>query len=504
MDKLAPKVRAQDVNHLPLAGPRENSTCAHPLDGIWAQLVEALGQDFLTLWRVERESLSTEGTNIILTVGHDFQRARVLKAVQPVLATIASARIGEHATVAVRVAARSASPSARVADSPTPEKRSDREIGKDSRIAPTKNSDRTSAPESDPPAEHRQRRPSISFDEVVRGDCNGFAMDALKHVVKRIGAVSPLLIHGPTGAGKTKLLEALYGEARRAGVGRCLFMTAEQFTTNFLEALGSRGLASFRQKYREVDLLIIDDIQFFVGKKSTLNEVSHTVDTLIRRERQIVFSSDRPKQRLEGLGHDLVSRMASGLHCEVAPPNAEMRKKILSQEAQKRNVSLSDEMLSHLADGLEGDARLLVGAINRIEASSRFLGQNIDMVLAKETVRSLGSESRSVVRLPDIEGIVCELFGLPARSLQASSRGRERETVEPRMFAMWLARRLTRSGLAEIGTFFGSRSHSTVLSAKQKVDQWIEEKRDLQLEAGRFRVDEAIRHAESRLAIRSG
>ncbi|HEX5446147.1 MAG TPA: chromosomal replication initiator protein DnaA, partial [Pirellulales bacterium] len=316
------------------------------------------------------------------------------------------------------------------------------------------------------------RRRFANLESFVVGASNRLAWVAAQSVAARLGVSSPLVLHGPTSAGKTHLLEGIYTDVKRLRAGaQVVYLSAEQFTTFFLEALHGSGLPSFRRKYRGLDLLIIDDIQFLAGKRATLTELLHTIDSFLREGRQLVFAADRPPSELSALGPEFVTRLQGGLVCGVDLPEYETRLGMVRQLAGRLELSLSDEVQEFVAANIATHARELSGALNRLDATSRALQKPITLALAEQTLaESIRRQSRGL-RLTDIEQAVCEVFGLEPRTLQSNRKGKH--VNHPRMLAMWLARKHTRAALSEIGHFFGGRSHSTVISAQKKVSDWM-------------------------------
>lgn len=339
------------------------------------------------------------------------------------------------------------------------------------------------------------RRRFAAPESFVTGPSNQLARVAADMVHKRPGQFSPLLIHGPTGVGKTHLLEGIWTAARKARPGgSAVYLSAEQFTTYFIEALRGSGLPSFRRKYRDVGLLIIDDLQFFRGKRSTLVELLYTIDTMLRGGRQLVFAADRPLAELAELGAELTSRLAAGMTCGIEPPEHATRLGIVTQMARRLQVKVPDDVLHLIASRLTNHARELSGALCRLQATSQALEQPIRLAMAEEALAEMIHHGSRTVRLPDIQKAVCDVFGLEPESLKSGSKGRR--VSHPRMLAMWLARKHTRAALIEIGHFFGRRSHSTVLSAQKRVDRWLAAGEPIDLADRTAGIDEAIRRVE--------
>ena len=342
------------------------------------------------------------------------------------------------------------------------------------------------------------RRPLSTLDEFVLGPSNCVDFTAAQRVLQNLGQVSPLLVYGPTGTGKTHLLEGLAHAARQfRGLKRVVLLSSEQFTSYFLEALRGSGLPSFRRKYRDVDVLLVDDVQFFTGKRATIVELKHTVDTLLRDRRQLVFAADRPLGEISGLGPELMARISGGLVCSLEPPEEETRLRVLRQLARQRRFAVPDEVLQLIARRVTGDFRQLGGALNRLQAMGEALRQPVTAELAESSLADVFRSATRIVRLPDIETAVCDVFGIDVRSLQ--SHRKSKTLAQPRMLAMWLARKFTRAAFSEIGEYFGRRSHSTVISAQKKVDHWLVGGGKIQLGPGDCDVRDVLRRVESRL-----
>jgi len=342
------------------------------------------------------------------------------------------------------------------------------------------------------------RRKFASLSTFVSGRSDALALASAEAVARRPGEMTPLLIHGPTGVGKTHLLEGIWTAARKACRQlTAVYLSAEEFTTYFLEALRGSGLPSFRRKYRGVELLILDDLQFLAGKRATQVELLHTVDTLLRQGRQLVFAADRSPAELGELLPELTTRLEGGMVCRIEPPDYATRLGILAQMAARRRLDVPPEVQQFIASRLTNHARELSGALCRLQATSQALGRPITLPLAEEALAEMICQSSRVVRLPDIERAVCDVFGVEPASLHSDRKAKR--VSYPRMLAMWLARKHTRAALSEIGEFFGRRSHSTVISAQKRVDGWMAAGEPLILAERTWDVDEAIRQVERKL-----
>ncbi|MGC3971523.1 MAG: chromosomal replication initiator protein DnaA [Pirellulales bacterium] len=353
-----------------------------------------------------------------------------------------------------------------------------------------------------PAAAAPSRKPTLPrrlhrFDEFVVGASNRLAYASAVGCTERLGGITPLVLHGPTGVGKSHLLEAIVEAARRAHPQiETALLSAEQFTSSFLEALNGGGLPNFRRKFRNLHLLAIDDLQFLAGKKATLVELVHTLDQLQRDGKQIVFTADRSPAELTFLGPELRNRLFGGLVVGLETPDMQTRFGITGRIAARLGLELPHDVREFVAARFTSHARELSGALKRLLAAARAYERPIDLKLAEQTLADLLQHQQKTVRLADIDKAVRDVFGLETESLQSSRKGKE--VSHPRMLAMWLARKYTRAALSEIGRYFGGRSHSTVISAQKKVDVWMSRGEPLPTPSGECRFEEALRRVEKR------
>jgi chromosomal replication initiator protein len=346
------------------------------------------------------------------------------------------------------------------------------------------------------------RNQTAGLDNFVVGPSNEYAYRSAQLIVAPGNhKPSPLLFHGPTGVGKTHLLRAVRVEyLRRHRRARAVYLTAEQFTTEFVQAVRGSGLPSFRQKSRGAELLLIDDLQFFVGKRATLEELLHTIDALVAEGHVLVLASDRGVADLAargGLGPELVSRLAGGLACELQPPEFATRLEILRGLCPQMDLKLADDVLTMVAGQVTAGGRELRGALLRLQSLSLAYDEPISRDMAERALADLAQQSARSVRLSDVEQAVCHVFGVEPSQLRSQRKGRA--VSEPRMLAMWLARKYTRAPWSEIGQFFGRRSHSTVISAHRRVERLLGEEAKIDLTGQHCTVEEAIRRVESAL-----
>jgi len=345
-----------------------------------------------------------------------------------------------------------------------------------------------------PPSANGRRR-FANLESFVTGPTSQLAHAAADSVARRPGELSPLLVYGPTGVGKTHLLEGVWTAVRKHHPRTTvIYLTAEQFTTDFLQALRGSGVPSFRRKYRSVDVLVLDDLQFFRGKRATQIELLYTIDTLLKHRRQLVLAADRPPEEISDMGPELTGRLASGIACRIEPPDYRTRLGIVTRMADRFGMRVPEEVKQYVASHLTSHARELSGALCRLRATSQALGRPITLALAEEELAELIRASRRTVRLPDIEKAMCDAFGLEPKTLQSGAKSKC--VSHPRMLAMWLARKYTRSALSEISTYFGRRSHTTVISAQKRVDRWLADGQSIELADRTWEVGDAVQQVE--------
>jgi len=341
-------------------------------------------------------------------------------------------------------------------------------------------------------------RPGYDLNSFVVGDCNRLAFAAADAVVRMLGTYSPLVFHGPSGVGKTHLLEGIWRAVKQRHPRiAAIYLSAEQFTTAYVEALHKGGIPVFRQKYRGLQLFLLDDLHFFVGKRQTQIELLYTIDSLLKSGCQIVCAADRPPCEIRELSQELVSRLEGGVVCRVDPPDIAVRSQIVARLVRETGVVLSAEVQAWIAERFTRNVRQVIGAVRRLEAAARALRRPLDVPLAEEILGDMLGDVCCQINLPDIEREVCHAFGLPEGALQTNRK--DREITYPRMLAMWLARKYTRANLVEIGRYFGKRSHATVISAQKKVEFWVREGYRLSSAKGERSVHETLKELERRL-----
>lgn len=311
----------------------------------------------------------------------------------------------------------------------------------------------------------------FTFDRFVAGKSNQLAFAACQQVAVNPGSTghNPLFIYGPTGLGKTHLMHSVGNAVLKANPqARILYMTSERFVGEFVTAL-QRGLMNeFKRIYRSLDVLLIDDIQFFAGKGSSQEEFFHTFNALLEGSRQIILTSDKFPREINDLDERLKSRFSWGLTLQVEPPELETRVAILMKKAEQNGIALPQPSAFFVAQHVQANVRELEGALNKVIATARFKGRPIDLELVKESLKDILAVRAKQINIENIQKVVAEYYRIPLREL--TGKKRNRSYARPRQVAMSLARELTSHSYPEIGHAFDGRDHSTVIHACEKID----------------------------------
>lgn len=316
--------------------------------------------------------------------------------------------------------------------------------------------------------------PRYTFDNFVEGSSNRFARAASLAVAQSPAkAYNPLFIYGGVGLGKTHLMQAIchYVKAHFGQEFKICYMPSEKFTNELIDAIQRHSTPNFRQKYRNTDLLVIDDIQFIAGKESTQEEFFNTFNTLYDAHKQIVISSDRPPKEIARLEERLISRFGWGLITDIQPPDFETRIAILKKKVEKEPVKVPDEVIFFIAELINTNIRELEGALIRVIAYSLLEEKGISLTLTKDVLKDLLKGPKKLINTGQILQVVAEELGLSPQEIKTKKRNKN--TVLARQIAMYVIRELTDLSLPEIGDFFGGRDHTTVLHSYNKIKKEI-------------------------------
>ena len=319
---------------------------------------------------------------------------------------------------------------------------------------------------------HNRLNPRYTFDAFIVGNSNRLAHAASLAVAEAPGeSYNPLFLYGGVGLGKTHLLHAIGHQGVQTGLA-VLYVSSEQFTNEIVNAIRYRTTEEFRAKYRSVDILLVDDIQFIAGKESTEEEFFHTFNSLHEMSKQIVICSDRPPKAIVSLEERLRSRFEWGLIADIQPPDLETRMAILRVKADVLRYQVPDEIIAYIASRVQTNIRELEGCLNRLMAYQQLHRTDLTMEVARAAMSSLGNDNRE----PRLTGqqiiqAVAEYYRISLDDI--CGKQRDKHIVKPRQIAMYLIRQETQSSLLEIGQLFGGRDHSTVLHACEKIDQAV-------------------------------
>ena len=421
------------------------------------QLRSRLGRDTHNMWFAPLRVAALDGQQITLEAPNEFSEVwlkdNYISLLQDAVAVAAGCKLqvkfrvgnGSAATVPVSVA------------------------------PPVKTKNAEPAPERSANNHEPLFNPKNTFESFVVGNNNNFAYAAAQAVAQAPGkSYNPLFLYGGVGLGKTHLLHAIgqYVAGNRKGA-RVAYVSSEKFTNEYIDGIQNNQHAKFRKKYRQTDVLLIDDIQFLAGKERIQEEFFHTFNALHESHKQIVLTCDRPASEIQGLENRLVSRFEWGLVTDLQPPDIEMRLAILNKKAQTMGVTLPDEVVNFLASRIRTNVRRLEGALIRVASYASLTGKKLSIEVVEGLLREiLHEEGRLTISIEVIQKKVAEHFDI--RLADMTSKRRPENIAFPRQIAMYLSRQLTESSLNTIGEAYGGRDHGTVLHACRLVKDRME------------------------------
>lgn len=318
--------------------------------------------------------------------------------------------------------------------------------------------------------------PSYTFEAFIEGSCNQLAKSAAQAVAKKPGGTSfnPLMIYGGVGLGKTHVVQALGNEIKTALSSKfVLYVSSEQFTTQFIEALRGNSMQDFSHFYLQADLLIIDDVQFLAKKEKTQEIFFHIFNHLHQAGKQIVMTCDCPPRELKGLQERLLSRFKWGLTADLQPPDFETRVAIIQSKMEADGINISDELVKYIAQNVDTNIRELEGVLISLIAYASLNKEEINLALARQVVKNIVQEPGTTeMSMEHIQKTVAAYYSVSLENLRSKSR--KRELVAARQMAMFFAKRYTNHSLKSIGHYFGGRDHSTVIHALQTVNDMLD------------------------------
>ena len=476
------------------------------LDALWQEILakvqESLTQDVCQRWLAPLRPVSLDQTTLTLATESETARQIIEKKYIPFLEDALFAVRGEEKNVVLETEAHEEKPAAKKESRPSPRKiqKAERAAHKTrSRVGLVREDGPVQqslldaenlvddAPEEEKPAPRKTRssahalpspiapgdastlNPKYTFDTFVTGKSNQLAHAASLSVAENPGhSYNPLFLYGGVGLGKTHLMHAI-GHRILANHPemRVLYVSSEKFTNDLINSIQDNHQEAFRDKYRTIDVLMVDDVQFVAGKSSTQEEFFHTFNALHDDNKQIILSSDRPPKELEKLEERLRSRFEWGLITDIQPPDLETRIAILRKKATVDHLDVPNDVMFTIANRIDTNIRELEGALTRVVAYASLMKQPITSAIAEEALKDLFPTKTKEVTLEIIQEVVASYFGIQVDDLHAKKRNRS--IAYPRQVAMYLCRELTDSSLPAIGQFFGGRDHTTVLHAYEKI-----------------------------------
>ena len=313
--------------------------------------------------------------------------------------------------------------------------------------------------------------PQFTFDNFIVGKPNELAYAAAQRVAQsEVVSFNPLFLYGGVGLGKTHLMHAVaWNIKKRNPKKNVVYLTAEKFMYQFIKALRFKNIMSFKEQFRSVDVLMIDDVQFIIGKDNTQEEFFHTFNTLVDKKRQIIISADKSPADLEGLEDRLKSRLGWGLVADIHPLTYELRLGILQAKAEQKSMKLTSEVLEFLADKITNNVREMEGALNRLAVHASLQDSEVTVDLVKDVLKDLLRTNSRKITIDEIQKKVVEHYNIKLSDMHSPRRSRS--VARPRQVAMYLAKSITTRSLPEIGRKFGGRDHTTVIHAIKTIEE---------------------------------
>jgi chromosomal replication initiator protein len=441
-------------------------------DAISGRLRETLSETIYDTWFGHAEPSSFDGKGLVVAVPNDFTRGWIESHFQSFISTAARETLGKELDVSFAVGEWSAPSMGPAQTVPAPSRRDpapSRERDHDGDLAYRE-------------VQESPLNPKYTFDLFIIGSSNRFAHAAALAVAEGPAqAYNPLFIYGGTGLGKTHLLQAIgHYVAQHSRRLTRRYVTSETFMNDFIDSLRDKRIEGFKRRYRNYDVLMIDDIQFFEGKERIQEEFFHTFNSLYEGGAQIVISSDRPPREIATLEERLRSRFEWGLLTDIQPPDLETRIAILRKKVNTERIAVTDpEVLTFIAGRVSSNIRELEGALTRVVAFSSLTDRAMTVELAEHVLKDVFPQGDAApeVTIPRIQEAVTERFGVSLEELVSPRRSQS--VAYPRQVAMYLSRELTDSSLPKIGREFGNRDHTTVMHATQKITRLIREDRSV-------------------------
>jgi chromosomal replication initiator protein len=436
-----------------------------------ANIEKKISKPSFDTWLKSTKAHSLQGNLLVITAPNEFARDWLEERYSQLIAGILYEITGEELSVKFII--------------PQNQKEEDPDLLLPAKKAKKKEEDQHDFPQN-------ILNPKYLFDTFVIGSGNRFAHAASLAVAEAPAkAYNPLFIYGGVGLGKTHLMHAIgHYVLEHKPNAKVVYLSSEKFTNEFINSIRDNKAVEFRNKYRNVDVLLIDDIQFLAGKESTQEEFFHTFNTLHEESKQIVISSDRPPREIPTLEDRLRSRFEWGLITDITPPDLETRIAILRKKAKAEGLDIPNEVMLYIANQIDTNIRELEGALIRVVAYSSLINKDINADLASEALKDIIPSSKpKVITIHEIQRTVGEHYSVKLEDFKAKKR--TKSVAFPRQIAMYLSRELTDYSLPKIGEEFGGRDHTTVIHAHEKISRLLQS--DLQLQRQMKELNELLK-----------
>jgi chromosomal replication initiator protein len=417
------------------------------------QLLRELGEEEFTIWFSNLEYVKASETEITISVPSFFFqeqfRPRYHKKIEEKMRELT----GKNLNIVLQVVPQ---------EGPKPEKTINPDPAR--AAAPTKEKVKN---------RHPQLREDYNFDKYVIGENNSFAVNAAIAISRNPGAAyNPYLIYGGVGLGKTHLMQAIGNYIYENSENKIIYITAENFLNEFIQSISDNKMAAFKNKFRYVDVLLIDDIHFFQDKPGVQEELFHTFNTLLDSKKQLAFTCDRPVSELKKISERLMSRFEQCLKVDLQPPKYETRCAILKSTIESQNANIPDEVIDLVSKNVSSNIRDLISALNKLIAYTNLMGHPITLENAQQQLRDVfASPKQANLSIEIVQRVVADFFSISPIDIKGKKK--TKNIVNPRQIAMYLARNMTEYSTTEVGQSFGGRDHTTVMYSCQKIEDQI-------------------------------